>query len=291
VLAALGDSLRAAGDAEASVTFLRRVQKRHPADYSINASLGWSLRSLNPPQWDEAIAFRRIAVAVRPRSPMANFYLGFSLHTIGKLDDATDYYRTALELDASNAPAQFCLANILRVRGNPEEALVRFQITCDLLPTDPNPLNGLAWELATCVEPRLRDPARAVDLGMKAVELSFKQGDDRDARGRDRVGNYYNTLGVAHYRVGNLQAALDALQKSLDFAGRGETRAKGSDERYVCEDWYFLAMVHWKLNRKDEAREWYDRAVKWSEKKEPKNEELRRFKAEAATLLGIEEKE
>ena len=239
---------------------------------------------MDPPQWDEAIAFRRIAVAVRPQSPTANFYLGFSLHTVGKLDEAMIYYRTAIALDPEHAPAQFSLANVLRARGKPEEALVHFRKASDLLPTDPNPLNGLAWELATCAEPRLRDPARAVDLGKKVVELSITQGDDRDQPGRDRLGNYWNTLGVAHYRAGNLEAALAALQKSLELAN-------GGNSRYVCADWFFLAMANWKLDRKDEAREWYDRAVEWAVKKAPKDEELRRFKAEAAALMGVGEKE
>ena len=115
--------------------------------------------------------------------------------------------RTAIELDPSHAPAQFSLANVLRLRGKPEEALVHFQKAVDLLPTDPNPLNGLAWELATCAEPRLRDPAQAVDLAKKVVDLSLKQGDDRDKPGRDRLGNYWNTLGVAHYRAGQLDEA------------------------------------------------------------------------------------
>src|SRR5262249_3909202 len=127
ILAALGDSLRLAGEVKASVAFLRKGQKPHPADYSINASLGWSLRSLDPPQWDEAIAFRRIAVALRPQSPIANFYLGFSLHTNGKLDEALPYYQTAFELDPKHAPAHFCYANILRIRGKPEQALDHFR--------------------------------------------------------------------------------------------------------------------------------------------------------------------
>jgi tetratricopeptide (TPR) repeat protein len=282
-LAALGNSLRAAGDVEASVAFLRKVQTLYPTDYSINASLGWSLRSLNPPQWDDAIAFRRIAVAVRPRSPTANFYLGFSLHTVGKLDEAMIYYRTTIALDPEHAPAEFSLANVLRIRGRTEEALVHFRKAVDLLPTDPNPLNGLAWELATCAEPRFRAPADAVALAKKVVDLSLKQGDDRDKPGRDRLGNYWNTLGVAHYRAGDLDEALAALQKSLDIAN-------GGDGRYVCEDWYFLAMVTWKLGRKDEAREWYDRAVEWTVKRAPNDEELRRFRAEAAGLMGIERK-
>ncbi|HSQ55464.1 MAG TPA: protein kinase, partial [Gemmata sp.] len=287
ILAALGDSLRAADDAKASVAFLRKVQRQYPADYSVNASLGWSLRSLDPPLWNEAIAFRRIAVAVRPRSPTANFYLGFSLDTVGKLDEAMIYYQTTIALDPEHAPAHYSLANILRLRGKPEEALDHFRKTVDLLPTDPFPLNGLAWELATCVEPKLRDPAKAVNLAKKMIELSLRQSDDRDPPGRDRVGNYWNTLGVAHYRAGNLEEALAALQKSLDFAERGENRAKGNHDRYVCEDWFFLAMVNWKLDRKGEARKWYDRAVEWIVKKRYKEAELLRFRAEAAELLRI----
>jgi eukaryotic-like serine/threonine-protein kinase len=289
VLAALGDSLRAAGDVEASVAFLRKVQRRYPADYSINASLAWSLRSLNPPQWHEAIAFRRIAVAVRPQSCIANFYLGFSLQTVGMLDEAMIYYRTAVDLDPEHAPAQFSLANVLRLRGKPDEALVHFQKAIDLRPTDPNPLNGLVWELATCAEPRLRDPARAVELAKKVVDLSLKQGDDRHERGRDWLGNYWNTLGVAHYRAGQMEEALTALQQSLDIA-KSLNFAPGKESRFVCEDWFFLAMTNCTLDRKDEARKWYDRAAGWMEKKAPKDEELRRFRAEAAALMGIDEK-
>ena len=225
-----------------------------PADYSINASLAWSLRSLNPPQWDEAIAFRRIAVAVRPESSAANWYLGYSLHMVGKLDEAMAYYRTVIALDPGHAPAHFSLANILRLRGKPEEAFDHFRKAVDLLPTDPNPLNGLAWELLTSADPRLRDPATAVDMAKKVVDLSVKQADDRDAPGRDRLGNYWNTLGVAYYRAGNVEEALAALQKSLDIAEGGECRAKGVDDRYVCEDWLFLAMVNWKLDHKGEAK-------------------------------------
>ena len=284
VLAALGDSLRAAGDAEASAAFLRKVQRRYPDDYSINASLGWSLRSLEPPSWDDAIAFRRIAVAVRPQSSVANWYLGWSLHNVGKLDEAMAYYQTVIELDPDHAPAHFSLANILRLRGQCEQALVHFRRSVDLLPTDPNPLNGLAWELATCVETRLRDPARALDMAKKVVELSVRQKDDRDKPGRDRLGNYWNTLGVAHYLAGNPEEAVVALQTSLCIAD-------GSDERYVCEDWFFLAMANWKLDRKEEARACYDRAADWMAKKKPEEEEIRRFRAEAAALLGIEVKE
>ena len=61
--------------------------------------------------------------------------------------------------------------------------------------------------------------------------------------------------------------------------------AKGGD----AFDWFFLAMAHWRLGHKDEARAWYDKAAAWDAKNlpPPENEELRRFRAEAAALLGV----
>jgi hypothetical protein len=46
-------------------------------------------------------------------------------------------------------------------------------------------------------------------------------------------------------------------------------------------------MARWRLGQRDEARAWYDKAVAWMEKNQPKDEGLRRFRAEAATLLGL----
>jgi hypothetical protein len=50
-------------------------------------------------------------------------------------------------------------------------------------------------------------------------------------------------------------------------------------------DWFFLAMAHWQLGDKPQARTWYNKAVPWMEKNQPENEELLRFRAEATTLL------
>ena len=55
-------------------------------------------------------------------------------------------------------------------------------------------------------------------------------------------------------------------------------------------DWFFLAMSHWQLDQKEEARKWYDQAVACMDKNQPHTEDLRRLRAEAAELLGIEKK-
>ena len=44
-----------------------------------------------------------------------------------------------------------------------------------------------------------------------------------------------------------------------------------------------------KLGNKDQARTWYNKAIAWMDKNRPKDEELLRFRAEAAALLGLAE--
>jgi serine/threonine protein kinase/predicted Zn-dependent protease len=120
--------------------------------------------------------------------------------------------------------------------------------------------NDFAWLLVTCADSSIRDPKRAVGLAKKAITLA---PDD---------GNYWNTLGVAHYRVGDSKEAVVALQKSIDLSNGGEST-----------DWFFLAMAHWKLGNNDEARKWYDKAIEATDRIEP-NYELRRFRAEALAV-------
>jgi len=124
-------------------------------------------------------------------------------------------------------------------------------------------LNNEAWLLATAVDPKARNPARAVDLARQAVAYDPYSGE------------CHNTLGVAHYRAGDWAAAVTAIEKSMELHG-------GVDSF----NWFFLAMAHWQLGDPAEARKWYDQAVQWMEKNAPTNEELRRFRAEASALLG-----
>jgi tetratricopeptide (TPR) repeat protein len=127
-------------------------------------------------------------------------------------------------------------------------------------------INKLAWLLATCPDPGLRDPRRALELAEEAVELA------------PAAPEIWNTLGVARHRAGDRRGAIEALAKSEEL-GPG---------RIVGFNAFFLAMAHWESGHKDEAREWYGRAVRWTEENRPGNRELLRFRAEAAGVLGLE---
>jgi hypothetical protein len=83
---------------------------------------------------------------------------------------------------------------------------------------------------------------------------------------------------VAQYRAGELSDASAALNKSIELANSGDAR-----------HWFVQAMILFNLGDKDRAHERYRQAVEWMTERKPADEELRRFRAEAAKLLGIEE--
>jgi tetratricopeptide (TPR) repeat protein len=127
--------------------------------------------------------------------------------------------------------------------------------------------NNLGWYLATCPDAKVRDPQRALALAKRAVELAPKEG------------NNWNTLGVVQHYAGDKRAALSALYKSMELRRGGDSF-----------DWFFLAMAHWQQGDKETARRWYVLANRWMAKYKPDDNELRRFRAEASTLLGMSEK-
>jgi serine/threonine protein kinase/Tfp pilus assembly protein PilF len=183
-------------------------------------------------------------------------------------------FQEAIELDPKDAQAQYHFGLALDSNRNLQPAIAFYRKAIELDAKHVaarnklvSALNALAWDLATHAEPARRDPARAVSLATEAIEL------------RPQEGYYHNTLGAALYRAGDWKAAIVALEKSMELR-------KGGDSN----DWFFLAMAHWQLGDKDKARQWYERAVEWTDKNQPMNAELRRFRVEAAELLELKEK-
>ena len=124
--------------------------------------------------------------------------------------------------------------------------------------------NSLALLLSISADETMRRPKEAVKLAQEAVEA------------RPDVGTCWNTLGAAQYRAGNYEEAVKALDRSVELSSGG--RGFGL---------FFLAMSHWQLGNKDEARQWHGKAVAWMDENKPDDEELKRFRAEAEELLGI----
>jgi WD40 repeat protein/serine/threonine protein kinase len=121
-----------------------------------------------------------------------------------------------------------------------------------------------AFFLMTCPDPQFRDAAKALTHAQKAAALEPGNAD------------YAALWGMAQYRSGEWQVAVDTLEKAI---ARAPARFSGHAR-------IFLAMAHQQLGHATEAQLWYEQAL--TERiEECSNEALSQLRAEAATVLGI----
>jgi tetratricopeptide (TPR) repeat protein len=218
-------------------------------------------------QIDRAIAEYSKAIELDPKLAKAWTNRSNANRRLGQLANSLADSTKAIELDPKLAGAWLNRGATSIKQGQFDKALADYSRGLELAPTDAGANNDLAWLFATCPNSELRDPGRAVELAKKAVGLAPKEG------------SHWNTLGVAYYRAGDWKSAVDALTKSMELREGGDSN-----------DWFFLAMAHWQLGDKSQARSWYGKAVPWMAKNQPKDEELIRFRAEAAALLEANDK-
>jgi tetratricopeptide (TPR) repeat protein len=190
----------------------------------------------------------------------------------GTFQELADGHPNEPKYQVDLAAGDAALGNLLAAVGRHEDAepLLREAVElreklAEQFPDDAAHQNSLAWLLANCADPALRDPAEAVELANRAVQQDPKRPP------------FWNTLGAAHLRAGEWASAIEALQESIELGAGGD----GSD-------WLFLAMAYWQLGKEHQARKCYDRAVKWMDQKRPHDAEMSLLRDEAETLLEID---
>jgi serine/threonine protein kinase/WD40 repeat protein len=158
-------------------------------------------------------------------------------------------------------------ATLLERQGEYSRARAELEQLIQIAPSYASLYNNLAWLYLTGPE-KLRGFPRGLSLAKKAVELSSGEW------------FYLNTLGVAYYRVGQYEEAIETLERSLQESG-GE---------YAAYDLFFLAMSHARRGEAAEAKDCYERALRWIKDDQdnltPKEkEELDAFRIEAEAAL------
>jgi len=184
--------------------------------------------------------------------------LGDLFKEIGRHPEAERAYRDALAV-LSKLVADYNVA---------DHRLKLPQIQVHLVENNPNLQNNIAWHIV----------ARS-DATPQAVKLAVGLAEKAVARAPDAI-LIVNTLGTAYYRAGDWNAAIDTLKRADELYG-------GS---YFSHNAFFIAMANWQRGDKEQALKWYAPALVWMEKHAPKDEELIRFRAEAAALLVLPEK-
>jgi tetratricopeptide (TPR) repeat protein len=207
---------------------------------------------------------------MHPETAFGMTYLAASLSWQGKFAEAEEYLKKAISIFRSSLPSNHSflrptmqdLVSVLLMQGKYDEAIEQTRAGIRFEPGYAEAHNYLAWMLVTCPDVRLRNPEEAAKLAEKAVELAPQEG------------SYLNTLGIAQYRAGDFAAARDTLQKSMAARDGGD-----------CNDWFFLAMTEWQLEKHDAARNWYGKAADWMKEHDSRDGQLVSFRDEAKRLI------
>jgi tetratricopeptide (TPR) repeat protein len=210
--------------------------------------------------------------------------LGLLLERTGRHKEAEQAHRQAVfayeklvaavpsRLDYSNAMinSHLSLGQLLENTTQYREAEKVYRQALELHPNNPDFQNHLAWLLMNCADPKMRRPAEAVELAQSLIHQD------------DKSASRWTTLGAAHYRAGNYDDAVKALETALKISPPNDSR-----------QWIFLAMAESKRGNKTQARQWYDLAAAWMEKNEDRvnaNSKAReifpRMHAEAEQVLA-----
>jgi serine/threonine protein kinase/tetratricopeptide (TPR) repeat protein len=291
-----GNALKQLGKEEEAIREYREAARLDPEIDGVQNQLAIDL--FGKGKHDESLAKFHEIIRMNPKSVETHYNLALALQMLKKVDDSVAQYRETLRLKPDHMAALINLSNLLTEQGkpadvvaayhealrhNPEafdnrfyfasfltrqgrlnEAIAELREAIRLYPRCDLAHNSLAWLLATAADTKLRQPAQAVEHARIATGLLPKAAD------------CWNTLGVACYRAGQWTEAITALEKSVQLGSHG------------TPNWFFLAMAHWQLGHKDKAVAYFEKAVAGMDQQQTQKEELRRFRAEAAELLGIQ---
>jgi serine/threonine-protein kinase len=230
LLAALGLALlRMRADA---VPLLAAAQARYPDDFWLNFDLGGAFYLAK--RWDEAVAFWRAAVAVRPSAAAAHGNLGAALCDKGQLDEAVRECRTAIDLDPNYAKAHSNLGNALREKGQLDEAVREYRTAIGLDPHyAPAHSNcGNTLRAKGQLEEAIRECRTAIDLDPKLASAHSNLGAALGDKGQldeavrecrtatdldPKDAKAHNNLGNALYKKGQLDEAIRECRTATDL--------------------------------------------------------------------------
>jgi tetratricopeptide (TPR) repeat protein len=228
-------------------------------------------------QYDKGLADLSKAIELKPKLAAAWNNRGTAYRDLRQYDKALADLSMAVELEPNNPIPWTQRGFAYSQLGAWSKALGDYSKALDLQPDSPDRRNHLAWLLATCPESKLRDPKRAVELAQRAAKSAPKDG------------KIWTTLGAARYRSGDWKGAAAALREAENLF----QRASGFNA-WLGRALFFQAMAQRRLGNDKDAHQAHDRATQWLEtnrkaleKDPPLAEELLRFRAEAAEVLGL----
>jgi tetratricopeptide (TPR) repeat protein len=168
-LVLLGVTLKRLGSRERAEALLREAQRHYPADLWINDSLAVLCLSPPSPNYDDAVRFYAITVALRPNNPYLVRALGTALHTKGSLVDSVAMFSKAVELKPDYWQAWCDRGHAYLKAGQGDKGLADLSKAIEL-----NPRNKIAWFKRGQAYAALHQYDKAILNYSKVIELDPK---------------------------------------------------------------------------------------------------------------------
>ena len=186
----------------------------HVGEGEATLYVSWGMALGRQHRWQEAISRYRKAVAADSLHSDAYLHWGIALESMRKWEEAIDKLSRASALDPTDTRALFYLGScleqasrVLQVEEYFDRASETFARLIEVKPDDAYALNYLGYMYAD----RGIRLEEAVELLNRAVELEPDNG------------AFFDSLGWAHYRLGQLEQAEHYLRKALEQIGDHES--------------------------------------------------------------------
>lgn len=153
---------------------------------------------------DEAIEHLRRVLRINPDDAATHHSLAVALRSRGKLRDAIRHFRAALATSPDKAKTHYRLGVTLAETGRIKAALEHLRTAVKLKPDRPAPLTDLAWILATCRDPTIRNGNEAVILAERACPA-----------GNCENPRFLDVLAAAYAEVGRFPNAVETALKAI----------------------------------------------------------------------------
>ncbi len=201
----LGVALTGQRDFEDAIFALNRASAIEPDNAGVHENLGAVLMLINRPE--DALGQYRQAAALAPRDPAVHLNFGLALLKAGLIPQAAGEFSNAAGLDASSPQAQYQLGCCLAILRQPEAAIAHLREAARLQPDWTEPLNAMAWILATDGNAQIRNGPEAVRLAKSAAAMS-----------RWQQPVILNTLAAAYAETGRFAEATNVAGNAIQLA-------------------------------------------------------------------------
>jgi protein O-mannosyl-transferase len=218
----LGSALLGKGEVDEAILYCDKAVAKAPNDPDAQVALANAL--LQKKRIDDAILHYQKAVAIRSDYFLARYGLGHALLEKGQLDAAIEHCRAALLIRPDNPDCHTILAIALDEKGRPAEAIQHYEKALEISPQSVSALNNLAWLLATCSNASLRNGARAIQLALRADQLSG---------GANAL--VLRTLAAGYAEAGQFGKAIESVRAAMQVARmRGDNSLAGTLEQEIA---------------------------------------------------------